>query len=66
MTDLKFKNRKEFLDFINNLKNCFMLERVGFCPDIFDHYFYNKKGKKIRRGKSDGTRIFMKGGVTDD
>jgi hypothetical protein len=60
MTDLTFRNRKEFLDFINSLKNCTSIKHGGYCPDIFDHYFYDDDGKKIRRGKSDGTRIFMK------
>lgn len=52
---MKFKNLKEFDKCISSVRKC--IKDNGFCIDILDHYYYNDKGKKIRRKTKDHRMI---------
>jgi len=50
-TVLKFKSIKEFDDWQKDVKNCVL--ECGWCPNLLDHYYYDNKGRKIKRGRSE-------------
>ena len=48
---LKFSSLKEFDIWQRDIRGC--VKEAGYCPGMLDHYYYNDKGKKIKRGRNE-------------